>query len=153
MDKTFYPPIRFVFNLSLFSFLIWAGIIWPHKSISYVLSILLTVLRLTQYRRIILVNKKLGLGHVEMEADARNQCFTDRSSYTSSSFRSPGFPTESVRPTIQDLIPVTYRSRISQETTSSYHSDAASACDGLRGTEEPPAYHSRPNSLYSFKGD
>ncbi len=124
---------------------------------SYTVWILITLVRLKEFRKLLIDHtKKVEYpGHVEMAVDAPN---VQRSS-SSSSFRSPGLPAESLcRLDRHDfLLPTMHRPRSSQETTSSLSSIASAdmplVTDGFRPADEPPAYASRPGSLHSAKGD
>jgi len=123
-------------------------------------SILVTLVRLRDYRRMLLNHDKKvdASGHVEMAIEVPSPTAVQRIS-SSSSFRSPGFPAEgfSRQERHHDfLLPIIHRPRSSQETTSSLSSCASEAnavADGFRPPEDLPVYTSRPASLHSAKGD
>ncbi len=119
---------------------------------------LLTLLRLREYRQLLHALRKTAVpGHVELEIEVPFSPVGSRISSTSS-FRIPVLPQESPRSQERQMIrildiPVTYRSRSSQDTASSCSPDMLLVADGFRPLEEPPAYNSRPPSLHSYKGD
>jgi hypothetical protein len=127
------------------------------------MSILVTFVRLRDYRRLLLNHDKKvdASGHVEMAIEMPSPTSVQRIS-SSSSFRSPGLPAEgfSRQERHHDyLFPIIHRPRSSQETTSSLSSCASSegyaVADGFRPFEDLPAYSSRPASTKgdSVKGD
>lgn len=124
--------------------------------ICYTLSIVFTMVRLREYRRLLLNTKKSERpGHVELTIEVQSPYAVERISSTSS-FRSPAYPSENLRSPERHIIsdfsiPVTHRPRSSQETSLSSCTapEMFLVPDGFRLSDEPPAYASRPPSLYS----
>jgi hypothetical protein len=125
------------------------------------MSMLLTLIRLREYRKMLINHDKKvdSAGHVEMTIEVPAPTTPSRIS-SSSSFRSPGLPAEPfARQDKHDfLFPIIHRPRSSQDTNSSTHSvELISVADGFRPSDDqPPAYSSRPASLHStpsMKGD
>ncbi len=117
--------------------------------ISYTVSMLLTLVRIKEYRKLFKSEKK-----VELASEVSPRASAPRAS----SFQSPALrcdsPPRQDWQLVRDLIhPIIHRPRSSQETTSSSDAEAGLAPDGFRLPGEPFVYTSRPASLHSCKGD